>query len=168
MTRFISLTKYLCPLIVLFCSASFAAAESSSPKNAKVFIKEPADGATVQNPVKVVFGIENMMLMPAGVPHSDSGHHHLLVDVKTLPEAGKSIPADDQHIHFGKAQTETTLNLAPGKHTLQLMLGDHLHMPHNPPVVSKKITITVAAPVAEAETKAPAKPNKKPTEADAK
>ena len=75
--------------------------------------------------------------------HPESGHHHLLVDIDTLPDLSLPIPADAQHIHFGKAQKETTLELAPGKHTLQLLLGDHFHRPHDKPVLSEKITITV-------------------------
>ena len=153
MTRTLSLTQQKCTILALLIFTQLAFASSPSPKGAKVYIKEPADGATVQSPVKVVFGIDKMMLMPAGVPHTDSGHHHLLIDVDTLPPADKSIPADKQHVHFGKAQTETIIELPPGTHTLQLLLGDHLHKPHNPPVMSQKITITVAEPTKEVPAK---------------
>ena len=84
-----------------------------------------------------------MGVAPAGVERPDTGHHHLLIDVDTLPAAGMPIPTDDKHRHFGGGQTETTLELAPGRHTLQLLLADHAHTPHNPPVVSERITITV-------------------------
>jgi hypothetical protein len=84
-----------------------------------------------------------MGIAPAGVKKEGTGHHHLLVDVDTLPAAGVPIPNDATHIHFGKGQTETALKLAPGKHTLQLELGDENHIPFDPPIVSKKITVTV-------------------------
>jgi hypothetical protein len=84
-----------------------------------------------------------MGVAPAGIEFAGTGHHHLLVDVEELPPAGKPIPADATHLHFGKGQTETELSLPPGKHTLQLLLGDHLHVPQEPPLVSSKIAITV-------------------------
>lgn len=108
----------------------------------KVFIISPADGATVTSPVTVVFGIENFGVAPAGTFDANTGHHHLLVDTG-LPPLDQPIPADDNHIHFGKGQTETTLELEPGEHTLQLLLGDGSHVPHDPALVSEQITITV-------------------------
>jgi len=93
--------------------------------------------------VTVKFGLKGMGVAPAGVERANTGHHHLLVDIDEVPPAGQPVPADAQHIHFGGGQTETKLELAPGKHTLQLLLGDHLHRPHQPPVLSEKITITV-------------------------
>lgn len=146
MIRFKSPRALLCTALVLAGAQAFALDQETSPKGAKVSISSPADGAVVENPVKVTFSIENMTLIPAGTKHPDSGHHHLLVDVDKLPPMNQPIPADKQHIHFGKAQTETELTLTPGKHTLQLLLGDHFHRPHNPPVMSKPITITVKAP----------------------
>lgn len=116
---------------------------SQAPKNARVYFVTPADGAQISSPVKVKFGLQGMTVVPAGVPHPDSGHHHLLVNVAELPPLNKPIPSDKNHRHFGKGQTETQLELSPGKHTLQLLLGDHLHRPHNKPVLSEKITITV-------------------------
>ena len=116
-----------------------------SPHGAKVFFVGLKDGATVSNPVTVKFGIKGMTLAPAGTKMDNSGHHHLLID--TDPPADLSVPLPaipDKIVHFGKAQTETTLTLPPGKHTLQLVLGDQNHIPHNPPVISKKITITVS------------------------
>ena len=113
-----------------------------SPAGAKVFIIEPKDGATVSSPVAVKFGIEGMDVAPAGTEKANSGHHHLIVD-GTVADMKAAIPADANHVHFGKGQTETTVELKPGEHTLQLVLGDHNHVPHNPPVVSAIIKITV-------------------------
>ena len=115
---------------------------SPAPVGAKVYIISPKDGATVSSPVTVEFGLKGMGVAPAGIAFENTGHHHLIIDTD-LPPAGAPIPADAKHVHFGKGQTETTLELAPGKHTLQLLLGDHLHVPHDPVVASKKITITV-------------------------
>jgi len=109
---------------------------------ARVFIVSPADGAEVTSPVTVVFGIEEFTLAPAGTYDAATGHHHLLVDVD-LPPIDQPIPADDNHLHFGKAQSETTLELKPGKHTLRLLLGDGNHVPHDPALISEPITITV-------------------------
>jgi len=115
---------------------------TASPDGAAVFFITPADGETVPNPISVEFGIEGMSVVAAGVNEAHSGHHHLLVDtdppVMTMP-----IPADANHIHFGDGSTTTVLTLAPGEHTLRLLLGDHLHIPHDPPVMSEAITITV-------------------------
>ena len=107
-----------------------------------VYFVNLKDGDVVTAPFRVVFGVYGMGVAPAGIQLPDTGHHHLLVDAD-LPALDKPIPADANHIHFGKGQTETTLTLAPGQHTLQLVLGDHLHVPHQPAVVSQKITITV-------------------------
>jgi hypothetical protein len=115
---------------------------TAAPEGAAVAILSPRDGDTVTSPVKVVFGLEGMTLAPAGDPTPDSGHHHLLVD-SALPDLGQPIPKDAQHLHFGQAQTEAEITLAPGQHTLQLLLGDTNHVPHDPPVVSTPITITV-------------------------
>ena len=107
-----------------------------------MFIVSPKNGDTVTAPVKVVFGIEGMGLVPAGEKNDTAGHHHLLVDTD-LADAGVPIPADDKHLHYGKAQTEAEIALAPGSHTLQLVLGDYLHIPFDPVISSEKITITV-------------------------
>ena len=128
-------------------SAPFAAfAEEAkgtpSPAGAKVFIIEPKDGAAVSSPVTVKFGIEGMEVAPAGTEKANSGHHHLIIN-QTLADTKSAIPADANHVHFGKGQTEATVELKPGEHTLQLVLGDHNHVPHNPPVVSPTIKITV-------------------------
>ena len=113
-----------------------------SAEGARVFFITPADGDTVSSPVSIEFGIEGMSVVKAGDNTPSSGHHHLLVDTG-LPELGLPIPADANHIHFGDGSTATELSLEPGQHTLQLLLGDHLHIPHDPPVASATITVTV-------------------------
>jgi hypothetical protein len=112
-----------------------------SPAGAKVYFIEPRNGAEVKGPVKVLFGLSGMGVAPAGMQKDNTGHHHLLIDNPKV-EAGP-LPQTEQVVHFGGGQTETTLNLKPGKHTLQLVLGDWKHAPHNPPVQSDVITITV-------------------------
>ena len=110
---------------------------------AAAHIIAPADGATLNNPITVVFGLHNPWgVAPAGTKLDNTGHHHLLIDAP-LPDLAQPIPKDDKHRHFGGGQTETTITLPAGKHTLQLLLGDFAHVPHQPPVVSKPITITV-------------------------
>ncbi|MEM7358642.1 MAG: DUF4399 domain-containing protein [Pseudomonadota bacterium] len=116
---------------------------SASPDGADVFIMEPGDGTTVSSPLTIKFGITNMTVAPAGDNTENSGHHHLLIDVEEMPDMTAPLPATDTIIHFGAGQTETTVELAPGEHTLQLVLGNYLHIPHDPPVISKKITVTV-------------------------
>jgi len=117
--------------------------DESAPVRNRVFIVSPEDGATVTSPVTVQFGIEGFSLAPAGTYDPATGHHHLLVDTG-LPALDQPVPADANHQHFGKAQTETTLELAPGQHTLQLLLGDGNHVPHQPPLASDVVTITVS------------------------
>ena len=97
----------------------------------------------MRNPVLVQFGLKGMGVAPAGIKFDNSGHHHLLIDSAPPSEMGIPLPATDKIVHFGKGQTETTLNLSPGKHTLQLLFADLNHIPHSPPVLSQKITITV-------------------------
>jgi len=116
--------------------------QTASPKGASVYFIAPQDGATVSNPVTVVFGLKGMGVAPAGVEKAKTGHHHLLIDTP-LEDYENAVPADEMHRHFGGGQTETTVTLSPGKHTLQLVLGDHNHIPHKPPVQSQRITITV-------------------------
>ncbi len=115
---------------------------TASAPEASVFFITPADGATVSSPVTIEFGIEGMSVAPAGVNDAHSGHHHLLIDTE-LPALDLPVPADANHIHFGDGSTSTQLTLDPGEHTLQLLLADHLHIPHEPPVTSATITITV-------------------------
>lgn len=114
-----------------------------APAGAEVYIISPQDGATVPQSFTVRFGLKGMGVAPAGVSHENTGHHHLLVDVKVLPPAGQPIPKDEQHLHFGGGQTETTLKLSPGTHTLQLELGDANHIPFDKPLVSKVVTVHV-------------------------
>lgn len=116
---------------------------TQAPSGAGVYIISPSDDATVEQEFTVRFGLKGMGVAPAGVSKEHTGHHHLLVDVKELPAAGQPIPSDATHIHFGGGQTQTSLKLAPGTHTLQLELGDQNHVPFNPPLVSKKITVHV-------------------------
>lgn len=124
-------------------TSAVVAADTPSVKGAQVYIIAPKNGDTVSGPVLVQFGLKGMGVAPAGVEIEGTGHHHLIVD-KDAPPLDTYLPIDDpQVIHFGKGQTETELKLAPGKHTLQLVLGDKDHKPHAPPVVSEKITITV-------------------------
>lgn len=132
-----------------------ATAEDASPaqetgfSSARVFIVSPVDGATLVSPVTVVFGIENFELAPAGTFAPKTGHHHLLIDTD-LPSLNQPIPADANHMHFGKGQTEATIELPPGQHTLQLLLGDGYHVPHDPALISPPITITITEAGAEA------------------
>ncbi len=114
-----------------------------APAGAQVYFITPRDGEEITGPVTVRMGLKGMGVAPAGVEMKDTGHHHLLIDVITLPPMGENLPNDDQHRHFGNGQTEATITLPPGRHTLQLVLGDHNHIPHQPPVMSPKITITV-------------------------
>lgn len=114
-----------------------------APAGASVYFISPTHGATVKSPFVVRFGLRGMGVAPAGIQVEHTGHHHLLVDVASLPPEGQPLPNDAQHLHFGKGQTETTLTLPPGSHTLQLIVGDHLHVPHQPPVVSDRIQVVV-------------------------
>ncbi|SEM82759.1 protein of unknown function [Pseudomonas sp. ok272] len=128
----------------LVLSASMmASAATQAPVGARVFIVAPENGATVDKTFKVKFGVDDVSLAPAGDNTAHSGHHHLLIDTQDVIPAGAVIPADANHVHFGKAQTETELTLTPGTHTLQLELGDKNHMAFEPPIVSEKITVTV-------------------------
>ena len=130
-------------LILALCAFSGHAQERTpAPENAELYFISPAGGATLSNPITVHFGLRNMGVAPAGIKYDDTGHHHLLVDTE-LPSLDFPIINDENHLHFGKGQTEATLELAPGEHTLQLLLGDFAHIPHEPAVMSERITITV-------------------------
>jgi hypothetical protein len=124
-------------------SVALAQERTPSPPGTEVYIISPKNGAVVHNPVLVQFGLKGMGVAPAGVKFDNTGHHHLLIDTDPPADQSAPLPATDKIVHFGKGQTETTVNLSPGKHTLQLLLADHQHIPHSPPVISKKITITV-------------------------
>ena len=127
--------------------ADAPSAPATLPRNeaapgASVFIISPVNGATVASPVTVKFGVSGIAIQPAGSAMDNSGHHHLLIDTE-LADPSLPVPSDPQHLHFGKGQTETLLELEPGEHRLQLVLGDTNHVPHVNPVISDPITITV-------------------------
>jgi hypothetical protein len=132
-------------LTALLMSAAIALAQerTPSPAGAEAYIISPKNGAHVHSPVLVQFGLKGMGIAPAGIKFDNSGHHHLLIDTDPPSDLSAPLPATDKIVHFGKGQTETLLNLSPGKHTLQLLLGDQNHIPHSPPVLSQPITITV-------------------------
>jgi hypothetical protein len=115
---------------------------SERPAGAELYFISPGDGEVLSSPLIVRFGLREMGVAPAGVEKGGTGHHHLIVDAE-LPTLDLPVPATDHYRHFGKGQTEVNLDLTPGEHTLQLLLGDHIHVPHQPPVVSEKISITV-------------------------
>jgi hypothetical protein len=123
--------------------AGMALAREPSPAGAEVYIVSPKDGAKVKSPVTVVFGLKGMGIAPAGIKFDNTGHHHLLIDSAVPADLSLPLAANEKSVHFGKGQTETSLTLAPGKHTLQLVLGDSLHIPHDPAVISRQITIVV-------------------------
>lgn len=132
-------------LVLVFSGLQAAEIERSpSPKGATVGFANLEDGDMVPTEFKVVFSISGMGIAPAGVQIDNTGHHHLLIDVAELPDLGQPLPANDNIIHFGKGQSETVLNLSEGQHTLQLVLADYRHIPHEPPVVSDVITVTVS------------------------
>lgn len=138
----------ICQLMILMPSSLFAAGLESgvvSPvsANAKVWIESPKDGQRVGSPVSLSFASSDVNISPAGTESPNSGHHHLLINLQALPVMDMPLPANAQIIHFGKGQTETRLELEPGVYSLQLLLGNHLHVPHARPVMSEKITITV-------------------------
>jgi hypothetical protein len=140
LTSFALGTALLCGT---FTSAWAEMPRTAAPEGAAVYFIEPQDGATVEQTFTVKFGLKGMGVAPAGVAMPNTGHHHLLVDVTTLPAMNAPLPMSDQVRHFGAGQTETELTLTPGTHTLQLLLGDQSHVPHEPPVLSEKITIMV-------------------------
>ncbi len=116
---------------------------SRSPEGADVYFISPVDGQTVGQTFKVKFGLSGMGVAPAGTNKENTGHHHLLIDTDSLPDMSKPLPATAKIKHFGGGQTETELKLSPGKHSLQLLLGNYAHVPHKKPVMSEKITIWV-------------------------
>ncbi|WP_294611074.1 DUF4399 domain-containing protein [uncultured Roseovarius sp.] len=146
MKRILSLTAAAFTIV----AASALAGDTPAPEGAEVYFINLADGDTVSAPVKVSFGLTGMGVAPAGTEKDKTGHHHLLIDRPPLGEGpdgaeelNQGIPADDHHKHFGGGQTEVMLDLAPGQHRLQLVMGDMNHVPHDPPVASEVITITV-------------------------
>jgi hypothetical protein len=135
---------------ILLSAVPAVAGDTPSAPGAKVFFKNMKDGDTVKSPFKVEFGVEGMEIRPAGEELKFSGHHHLFIDRPALgkgedgaDELAANIIKDEQNLHFGKGQIETMVELPPGKHTLQMVLGDKDHIPHNPPLVTDVITVTV-------------------------
>ena len=131
-------------LAMMLAVPAIALAQTAAPPNAVVYIISPKDGDTVTSPFKVQFGLSGMGVAPAGVDKPNTGHHHLIIDATLSPDELKEpIASDAKHIHFGGGQTETMVTLPPGRHTLQLVLGDWSHIPFNPPIMSPVITVTV-------------------------
>ena len=138
------LAKTLIGIVIsAFFIAGSAFARTPSPEGAQVYIISPADGEVLNSPVTVRFGLKGMGVAPAGIDKPNTGHHHMLIDVQDRPATDKPLPADAKHKHFGGGQTEVTIELSPGKHTLQLIMGDKNHIPHYHLVISDKITNTV-------------------------
>jgi len=130
--------------LALLPAAALAQAKTT-PKDARLYIMYPEDGATETGAFLCRFGLRNMGVAPAGQDFPNTGHHHLLIDTTEPVIPNEPIPHDKQHLHFGGGETEVLLDLPPGKHTLQLVLGDGNHISFDPPLLSKKITITVKA-----------------------
>ncbi len=148
MSRLLSLAVLLAGTSA-FLSASAQAPGAAAlprtpaPPGAKVYIISPRDGATVTSPVRVQFGLAGMGIAPAGTKVENTGHHHLLIDTDLPQNTGAPLPSSDNVRHFGKGQTEASIELKPGRHTLQLVMGDYEHVPFDPVIASKKITVTV-------------------------
>ena len=123
--------------------AAQVAPKTKAVAGTRVYFVSPRDGATVGRTFTVVFGLKGMGVAPAGVNHPNTGHHHLLVDLPKLPDLNAPLAMTDNIRHFGAGQTETDLTLPPGKHTLQLVFADYLHLAHDKPILSERITITV-------------------------
>ena len=163
MHSLISTTLKLAALLILTCCAPLTAAYAQtgpaggatpSPPGASVYFIDLQNGATLGPTTTIYFGLRGMGVAPAGVLKENTGHHHLLIDAD-LPAAGQPIPSDFSYLHFGNGQTQAQVSLSPGEHTLQLLLGDHDHVPHSPPVMSQRITVRVleSTPVASAPPK---------------
>ena len=128
--------------LLLFSISLHSIELTPSPSNASVYFISPVDEELISGKVKVRFGLENFGVAPAGIQIENTGHHHLIIDAD-LPSLNLPIPADDNYVHFGKGQTEVELELSKGTHTLQLLLGDFRHIPHDPPIYSKRIEVYV-------------------------
>lgn len=134
----------LASALALVVATAFAADRLAAPAGAEVYFIAPQNGAKLHSPVTIKFGLKGMGIAPAGIKFDNTGHHHLLIDTDLSElKLDAPLPATDKIVHFGKGQTETTQTLTPGKHTLQLIFADYLHQSFDPPLVSKKITITV-------------------------
>ena len=137
----LSRTQLLVAFII--CGLGIALGETAAPSDASVYIISPRDGDAVTNPNKVQFGLSGMGVAPAGVDAPNTGHHHLLIDANESLDPNEPIPQDKKHLHFGAGQTEALIELPPGKHTLQLVLGDWSHLLFHPPLLSDVITVDV-------------------------
>jgi hypothetical protein len=136
--------KIALALAMTLSTVTLAAGETPAPADAKVYFINIKDGDTVTSPVTIRFGLSGMGVAPAGTEVANTGHHHLIIDETFEGDALKeAIPVDEHHMHFGKGQTEATVTLSKGKHTLQLVLGDWSHVPHKPPVMSDRVTVNV-------------------------
>ena len=134
----------LLTIALLSTIAVARAGETPAPANAKVYFINLKNGDAVTSPVTVRFGLSGMGIAPAGTQVADTGHHHLIIDDKIEGDAlNEAIPMDEHHLHFGKGQTEASVNLPKGTHTLQLVLGDWSPVPHKQPVMSERITVNV-------------------------
>ena len=133
--------------LVLVATATVVSAQvppkTKSVEGTTVYFISPKDGETVGQTFTVRFGLKGMGIAPAGVQFANTGHHHLLVDLAQPPDMNAALPVTDNIRHFGAGQTEAELKLPPGKHTLQLVFADYLHIPHDKPVVSARITVVV-------------------------
>jgi Domain of unknown function (DUF4399) len=130
-------------LCIAFAAHAADSSRTPSPPGARVYFIEPVDGAVVPPTFAVKFGLQGMGVAPAGVDVPNTGHHHLLIDAPVPADMTLPLPATEQIVHFGKGQTETSLTLPPGTHTLQLEFANYLHIPFDPPVESAVITVTV-------------------------
>lgn len=128
--------------LLLFSISLHSIELTPSPSNASVYFISPVDEESISGKVKVRFGLENFGVAPAGIQIENTGHHHLIIDAD-LPSLNLPIPANDNYVHFGKGQTEVELELSKGTHTLQLLLGDFRHIPHDPPIYSERIEVYV-------------------------
>lgn len=138
MKKLLTIALFMLPMAALASSLS-----TPAPEGATVYFVTPADGETVPTTFTVKFGLSSMGVAPAGTEKENTGHHHLLIDLDEMPDLTLPLPSTDQIVHFGGGQTETTITLEPGTHRLRLLLGNHLHVPHTPPVMSPWIEVTV-------------------------
>lgn len=136
--------KFFAAAALILASSAAIAGDTPSAPGAQVYFINLKNGNTVSSPLFIQFGLSGMGIAPAGVEKPKTGHHHLLIDASLDGEAlNDAIPSDDNHVHFGGGQTEALIKLKPGTHTLQMVLGDWSHVPHNPPIMSERITVYV-------------------------
>ena len=134
---------FLICITLFFVPLAYSYDRHYSKEDKRVFFVSPTNKETATSPITIKFGIKGMNIIPAGVDKPMSGHHHLLINIEKLPDMKMPIPADKNHLHFGKGQTETVIDLPKGKHSLQLLLGNYMHVPHEEPFFSEKIEIFV-------------------------